>query len=175
MSEFAYNNLKKILSAKGDIADRISPFFNYKIISPFENFSIGNYSITPLPAIHSFPDEDAFMFLIEKNGRTILYATDTGYFHSATDNYLLKQGVKIDLLVLDCTKGDNDLVYDMNMSMKEGKAIADRFAKKGLLAEDIKLVYTHFSHNSGQIYDDLVTLAEKYGFEVAYDGMEIEV
>lgn len=125
--------------------------------------------------MHSFPDEDAFMFLIEKDGRTILYATDTGYFHSAIDKFLLKKGIKINLWVLDCTKGDNDLVYDMNMSMKEGKAIADRLAKRGLFADDIKFVYTHFSHNSGQIYDELVARAEKYGFEVSYDGMEIEV
>lgn len=61
------------------------------------------------------------------------------------------------------------------MSMKEGREIADRFIKKGLLADNAKLYYNHFSHNGGQVYDELIERAKKYGFKVAYDGLEISL
>lgn len=34
----------------------------------------------------------------------------------------------------------------------------------------------HFSHNGGSaLYDDFVKIADEYGFEVSFDGMEIEI
>ena len=62
------------------------------------------------------------------------------------------------------------------MSMSEGRRIADRFEKKGLLKSDASLYYTHFSHNGKMIYDDLKKAAKnKYGFNVAYDGLTVSV
>ena len=80
------------------------------------------------------------------------------------------------MLSLDCTKCDVEFDYYAHMSMSEGREIADRFIKNGLLKDGAKLYYTHFSHNSGMIYDDMVEVAEsKYGFEVAYDGLTVEL
>ena len=58
----------------------------------------------------------------------------------------------------------------------EGSTIAARFAAKGLIDGHTKRYFTHFAHNCGMIRDELAAVAkEKYGFEVTYDGCEVEV
>ena len=126
-----------------------------------------------MPAVHASEGE-ALIFLIENDGKAFFYGTDTGLFSEEIDDFLIKEGKKIDLLCLDCTKCDTEFNYFIHMSMSEGHRIADRFAKKGLLKENAILYYTHFSHNGKMIYDDLVKAAkDKYGFNVAYDGLTI--
>lgn len=143
---------------------------------PMEHFvpvKIDGYTVTPLPARHG-DESQAFLFLIEKDGKTLFYGNDTGYFDEQIDQYLVANGKHIDLLSLDCTKGDNNKAYTTHMSMAEGRSIADRFAAAGIIDESTKLYYTHFTHHCGMIYDELKIAAKKYGFEVAHDGLEVE-
>ena len=44
----------------------------------------------------------------------------------------------------------------------------------GVIDDKTVLVLQHFSHNGGVTYDELVPIALKRGFEVAYDGMYVE-
>ncbi len=45
----------------------------------------------------------------------------------------------------------------------------------GCADENTVFVLNHFSHNGGYTYDELNPLAQKMGFIVSYDGMEIEI
>lgn len=139
----------------------------------YQSFAIDGYTVTPLPAEHA-GDEQAFLFLIEKDGKTLFYGNDTGFFGENIDDWLVARGKHIDMLSLDCTKGDNPYTYKTHMSMEEGSAIAARFAAKGLIDDKTKRYFTHFCHNSGMIRDELAVVAkEKYGFEATYDGCEV--
>jgi phosphoribosyl 1,2-cyclic phosphate phosphodiesterase len=141
----------------------------------YRPFTLDGITVTPLPAEHA-GDEQAFLFLLESGGKTLFYGNDTGFFGEEIDDYLVSQGKHIDLLSLDCTKGDNPFPYKTHMSMEEGSRIAARFAAKGLIDEHTKRYFTHFSHNNGMIRDELAEVAKaKYGFEVTYDGCEVEV
>ena len=141
----------------------------------YQSFAVDGYTVTPLPAEHA-GDEQAFLFLIEKDGKTIFYGNDTGFFGEHIDTWLLDNGKHIDLLSLDCTKGDNPFTYKTHMSMEEGSTIAARFAAKGLIDDQTKRYFTHFAHNCGMIRDELAAVAkEKYGFEATYDGCEVEI
>lgn len=143
-------------------------------LESFETLQVGDYTVTPLPAVHA-DEGDAFVFLIEKDGKCLFYGNDTGYFGEEIDAWLAAKGKHIDLLSLDCTKGNIDRPYPTHMSMSEGRAIANRFARKGIIDTDTQLFYNHFSHNCGMIYDELVVAAEAYGFSVTYDGLEVEI
>ena len=172
LSKDAYDVMLRCTEAREEDVPLREQRFEYITVEPFVPVKVGEYLVTPLPAVHMNP-EQALIYLIEKDGKTLFYGNDTGVFSEKIDEYLKDNGKKIDLLSLDCTKCDNDFGYYVHMSMAEGKSIADRFSEKGLLSDNVKLYYTHFSHNSGQIYDDMVPRAKKYGFNVAYDGLEI--
>lgn len=160
-------NARKDKYTRG-IADRVE-FVALQYYCPI---NVGGYTVTPLPANHA-DDEQAYIFLIEKDGKTLFYGHDTGYFGQDIDLWLGANGKHIDLLSLDCTKGDVEREYKTHMSMSEGRAIADRFAEKGIIDRNTILYYNHFSHNCGMIYDELTVAAQKYGFEVSYDGLEV--
>ena len=42
---------------------------------------------------------------------------------------------------------------------------------RGCIRPDTRLVLNHFSHNCGDLHEELEAKAAKDGFEVAYDGM----
>lgn len=143
-------------------------------ITYYTPFSVAGFTVTPLPAVHAGP-EDAYIFLIEKDGKTLFYGNDTGVFSEDIDNYLAEKKKHIDLLSLDCTKGDNVFSYYHHMSMEEGRLIADRFFAKGILDSTSLLYYTHFSHNCRNTHDELEELAKKYGFSITHDGFVVEI
>lgn len=139
----------------------------------FRTVWVGDYAVTPLPAQHT-DGEQAFVFLVEREGKSLFYGNDTGLFDTRIDDWLIANGKRIDLLSLDCTKGDVERSYTTHMSMSEGRQIADRFLEKGIIDRNTQLYYNHFSHHCGMVYDELVTAARKYGFCVTWDGLEIE-
>lgn len=175
LSRVAYDMMIQSLKIRGTSLDELFKRFEFNILEPYTNIKIGDYDITALPATHASEGE-ALLFLIEHNGKAIFYGNDTGFFPEEVDEYLVKLGKRIDILSLDCTKCDTEYNYYTHMSMSEGRKIADRFTSRGLLNDNARLLYTHFSHNGHLIYDELVPIArDKYGFDVAYDGLTIEI
>lgn len=174
LSETAYKLMLQCTKIRGEDAESRKQRFEYITVEPFIPIKVGAYLVTPLPAVH-MNSEQAFIYLIEKDKKTLFYGNDTGVFSEEIDDYLKNNGKRIDFLSLDCTKCDNDFNYYTHMSMAEGRGIADRFINKGVLKKNAKLFYTHFSHNGGQVYDDMVIRAKKYDFNVAYDGLIINL
>ena len=139
-------------------------------ISPFQKLSLPPYTITTLKAMHK-PDEESLNFIIESDGKRVLYACDTGYYDHSTWKFLKRK--KVDLVISECTEGPqrSDYIYHM------GFPNVLEFKKK---AEEINLtnsktswVLTHFSHGGELMHNDLEELVEPEGFKVAWDGMEI--
>ena len=136
--------------------------------------SICGFTVTPFPATHA-GEENAMIYLFEKDGKTLFYGNDTGIFTTEIDEYLAKNKKHIDLLSLDCTKGNQPFTYAHHMSMAEGRLIANRFLEKGLLDERSLLYYTHFSHNCQNVHDELAEIAKTYGFSITHDGFTVEI
>ena len=167
--------IRGVVAARGLEREMIEKFWEFIPMEYFKTFELDGYTVTPLPARHAVP-EQSFLFLIEKGGKTIFYGNDTGYFDETIDEWLKSNGKRIDLLSLDCTKGDIDTPYYGHMSMKDGRAIADRFKARGVIDENTKLYYTHFSHGCKMTHDELVKVAkEEYGFNATYDGLRLEI
>ena len=155
------------------LLDKIPERVEFIPLNYYETICIDGYSVTPLPSEHA-GDEQSFFYLIEKDGKTIFYCHDTGFFESHIDDWMVENGKHIDFMSIDCTKGDMPFTYKTHMSMEEGSAIAARFAARGLIREDTKRYFTHFAHNCGMIRDELAAVAkEKYDFETTYDGCEV--
>ena len=166
---------KSALNARQDKYSRgISGCVEFVALQYYRSIRIDGYTVTPLPANHA-DQEQAFLYLIEKDGKTIFYGNDTGFFDENIDMWLQANGKHIDLLSLDCTKGDVEREYKTHMSMSEGRKIADRFLEKGIIDQNTILYYNHFSHNCGMTYDQLKVAGEKYGFQVSYDGLEVTI
>jgi len=145
--------------------------YDFHIADNFVPFTAGNFTITALPALHA-RNERCLNYIIECDGKHILYGNDTGIFTQEVWDYIA--GTQFDLISLDCTfgiykEGGNHMGLPDIVEMKE------LFAKHSCLKPDTRIVINHFSHNGGACYDEMVELAAPHGLEVSYDGGVWEV
>ena len=165
----------RVVEARGLEKHMIEKFWEFIPMNYYESFKIDDFTITPFPANHA-KGEQAYIFLIEKDGKAMFYGNDTGTFTTEVEEWLAGNNKYIDLLSLDCTKGDIETPYYGHMSMSQGRAIADRFLAKGVIDKNTKLYYTHFSHGCKMTHEELKkTAKEKYGFQITYDGFRLDV
>ncbi len=157
-----------------DVVKRVDYRVKAHTLEPFKTYDIADMRVTPLKANHG--TETPFIYIIESNGKRMLYAHDTGLFTKETEDYLYTNRPHFDLITFDCCCGtweDKD-DYGGHMAFKQNRQIAERMRKEGMIDECTKLVVNHFSHNASDIlYKDRAAY-EKYGFIMTYDGLEIE-
>lgn len=145
-------------------------------ITPFVSFEAEGYKITPMKANHD-QNSGAVIYLIEKDGKCILHAHDTGYFLPETWEFLESYPVHIDFATFDSTETgrflDNDELAG-HMNLTTVKNVRERLIEIGRIDDNTICVLNHFSHNGLHTYDEICEIAEKDEFLVAYDGLEVE-
>ncbi len=138
----------------------------------FQGFEHGGYDITPIEANHK-ADEEALNLIVEREGRKLIYATDTGIWCEKTFDFL--RGAQANALVIECTDGFKKSTYNGHLDIGECVAMVHRLGELGGLAPDARIVTTHHSHQGGARHCDLQRTLGKFGIEPGYDGMEFEV
>lgn len=146
----------------------------FSALKQYETVKVGRHLVTPLPAHHS--SNNPYIYIIERDGKTVLYNHDSGLPLPETLEWLKNCGKKFDLVSYDCTHGNNRSVEKGgHMGIGTVLYLRDRFKEMGLYKPNTLSVLNHFSHNGIDVsYDDFVPIAEKEGFIVSYDGLTIE-
>ena len=144
----------------------------FQIVKEFVPFyTQDGYKVIPVLAKHD-RHERCLLYLIEKDGKRILYANDTGIFPPETWDFL--KNIHLDLVSFDCTDGlDKDGLY--HMGLPDVLECRDRLVSENCIDKATKIVLNHFSHNGRLLYEDLVSRTKDYGFTVAYDGMNLNI
>ena len=144
-------------------------------VSCYSPFVAGEHIVTAFPAAH-MQTEQSLIYLVELNGKSVLYCLDTGVLTDDTMyDYLKKESKKLDMVVFDCTKGDTRQDYYTHMCREENEVMKQKFERCSVADSHTLYVCTHFSHNCKMTHEELVCAAKKYGFTVAYDGYEKEL
>ncbi|NLM77240.1 MAG: hypothetical protein GX173_04025 [Ruminococcaceae bacterium] len=142
-------------------------------IRPFEPFAAGRYQVVPLKADHA-QESEPVIYLISREGRTLLYGNDTGWFPQETWQYLKEEGHLLNLVSLDCTALQLDWRRG-HMGLAACAEVRQKLIEMRLADDQTHFVINHFSHNGGLIHDELVPVAAELGFSVAYDGLTVPV
>ncbi len=135
---------------------------------PFEPFALGGYTITAVRANHK-PSEEALNYVVERGGRKLLYAHDTGEFLPETLDSLA--GLGLDFVSMDLTSGLKD-TGDHHMGLVNCRRMRELLVASGAARPGAVFALSHVSHNSHVSHRQLVEAAD--GFIVAHDGMEIQ-
>lgn len=146
-------------------------FIRFTSVHAYKTIHLGHFTVTPLPAVHK-PDEEALIYLVQKQGQTLLYAHDTGIFAQQVFDYLHDHKIILDAISLDCTfcsqsDGKN------HMGLPDNLEAVERLRTNGSVGDDTKCIISHFSHNGRMNHTQLEAAAQEYGFIAAYDGMKI--
>lgn len=174
-----YSHREHPLTVYGDerVGQKLQPFCRgeelvFRQLRPFETVKIDAYQVTPLEAVHAVGSgEEPLFYLIERDGRSILYAHDTDVF-TDTDMLFLKNR-HVDLISLDCTNGVLDLDYIGHMGITENKLMREQLIENGTADDSTVFVANHFSHNGLVSFEEMQKRLP--GFVVSYDGMTLRV
>ncbi len=145
-----------------------------KELTEFKPHDIEGYQVTPLLANHN-KKEKCFIYLIEKEGKTILFGNDTGRFYEETWACIQSSlnGKPLSLVSLDCTtlrKADGN----NHMGLVDVVWVKNRLLELNCADENTCFIVTHFSHNGKMLHYEIEEALQDEGFLVAYDGFTRE-
>lgn len=178
---FAHNPIIKTLKAYGnkkvvDLFNEINNKSSREVIDfqeckYYQTIEISGGEVIPLPAEHA-PGEEAMIYIIKKDGKSLLYGHDSGYYNEKIWEYI--SGEKFDCVLLECTLSNNKL-KEHHMNYDKVIKTKKRLQELSCTDEKTKFVVTHFSHNINLLHSELVELFSKHNIEVAYDGMKFKI
>lgn len=142
-------------------------------LAPYQQVMIGEYAVTPFPALHGTPHP--YFYSISRDGKTILYAHDTDIFFEPVWAYFREKKLHFDLVSMDCTSGLEPMEYQGHMNFEKNLILKKRMLAEGVADEKTVFVSNHFSHNGHATYADACAYAEPQGLVVSYDGLSIDV
>ena len=134
--------------------------------------------VTPLHGRHEgfFAGELSFNYIIEKNGKTLYYATDTGRFFPQTMQALADR--RLDILIVEGSFGKTILSPTAgHMDCVSLCETLDALYAQNTLDAHSRVYVTHIGHKGVfSHYDYHEYLDEKYAGRImmAYDGLEIK-
>ena len=146
------------------------PHAELHFVKPTERFSVGDFTVTALPANHD-PKAFPLHYAIERDGKRLFYGTDGAWYLTETYNFL--QNKQFDCFVFDGTVGDYEGDYRLceHNSIPMIRLMLASLRKRGVFAEDAMLFLTHIAPSLHKPHDETAELLQKDGLLLAYDGL----
>jgi phosphoribosyl 1,2-cyclic phosphate phosphodiesterase len=147
--------------------------FRHQPLAFHQATEIGPYRVFSVPANHG-SGIDAMLHAIERDGRCLFYATDTGTLTDGVWESLASDGWVFDAVVMDHTFGmvGRSGGHMNHEQFREHIAEMERF---GLIHHDTRIFATHLAHHSNPLHDELVAFGSQHGYEIAFDGLVVDV
>lgn len=148
-----------------------------RVVQPFETFQLGPYTVTSFLARHDMRIEPLF-YAIERNGRALLWANDSGPWFEETWQALVRlkqRGVRFNVVVIEATKGIEPPPESPggHMTFEECGWHHKELRQRGLLAAGSRHFAHHFSHRACPLHEEIAALLSPYCVQPAYDGLYI--
>lgn len=140
-------------------------------LEPFADFMAEGYHVIPVPADHD-KRETCFIYIIEKDGKCLLYGHDTGIKLSEEAWECIFRHT-YDLISLDATMGKKQ-IDGYHMGLPDDLEMCRILKERGCIRENTVKVLNHFSHNGEMTHGELESFAARHGMTAAYDGMKVQ-
>lgn len=137
-----------------------------------EVFETNGYHVTPVRGNHGKPGF-AHSYIIEKGGRCLLYALDSGSFDPDQQEILRQH--QYDAVVMEGTYGLNSAGDGHHMSLRKNVEWLRFFRENGCCRPAFRFFLTHMSPHWCPPHDQYAEMAAREGLEVAWDGLTVEI
>ncbi|MCQ2399369.1 MAG: MBL fold metallo-hydrolase, partial [Clostridia bacterium] len=133
-----YDDVQAQIERYGGLKGRVEGV----LVQPFLPFETEGYAVTPVPAFHD-EASSPFLYRIEKDGKSILWAHDTGVLDEKTLNGIEKCG-QVDLISLDCCGGFQTGWTDHHLSLDTAVKTFEELEKRGVITPNTVKIVNHF-------------------------------
>lgn len=138
-------------------------------LKPFEPVRLDERTkVHPIRAAHCREEEDAFLFVMERDEWALFYATDTGWLSEEAFDYLRQ--FALDLAVVDATYGMAPATAE-HMNIEQARQLRERLLSEGILKEQGQFAITHLSPHWTLPYRLLAPALQQDGIIAGYDGL----
>lgn len=142
-------------------------------IGALQSFDVGPYRVTAFPANHD-PIVDPLLYAVSAEGCTLFCGVDTASLPEETWQTLRRHPHRFDVVILDHSYGPNEEGSE-HLSARDLISHARRMRKDGLLVEGARVFATQVAHEGNPAHPELAAFAPRRGYEVAYDGLTVEL
>lgn len=143
-------------------------------IGQWQEVCFGDYRVQTVAANHD-PTVSPMLFAIEWRGRRLFYGTDTSALPEETWPRLGALGWAFDVVIFDHNDGFLRPVSATHMGSKGMLREVARMRGLGLVSAATRVIGTHLGHHSNGTYSVQERRAAELGYEIAWDGMVVEV
>lgn len=143
-------------------------------ITPWQSLAFGPYEVLSIPANHSSA-VSPMLFAIRKLGRSMLYASDTSELPADFWPRVADAGWHFDLVVFDHNDGFLHPYSSTHSGSGGVLAEFERMRSVGLVDTSTQLIGTHLAHHSNTIHEIEAARAQALGYDLAYDGLVVDV
>ncbi len=140
-------------------------------LEPMKTAVLGGYSVTAFDSRHD-PSQQAVVYLIEREGRSVFYGTDLR--EMGEEVYVRLRKVRPDVIILDQTYGEGKNAGG-HLDAGEVAETVGRLRDMGAVTARTRIYATHISHEGNPSHEEMRALAGKYGYDIAYDGLTVQV
>jgi len=148
-----------------------------KPLLPFEKVTTGDgYVVIPLLAHHVSERLCLNYVITAPDGKSLLYATDTGAWPDTTWAYLEKERPAISIGIMEATHGPMELKA-ASVHLNFGRLLEhrERLMELGIVKKKTPFFATHFSHNGAAMHSEMAACLKGKGVSPAYDGLTVKV
>ena len=128
--------------------------------------------VTAVTSHHAVPGS-CYSYVIQRGGKTLLYACDTGGYDE--DMLALLRSFQYDCVVVEGTFGllkDEDKGH---MNLNKNIRMLEDFSEHRLWKGEPRMILTHIAPHGTPPYDLYRGIVEEHGMILAYDGMTVEI
>lgn len=146
--------------------------------SPFEKMKVNGYTVTPIPAVHKAAGgETPLIYIIERDGTSLFYATDTGPLDDECMERISKTLTKpVDMIALDATMGLLESnIFPYHHSFYQLIDTVRAMMEFNILNDGSRIYAHHFSHAANPPHEELEKLYASHGISVTFDGLRVEL
>jgi len=145
--------------------------FSIRTISHNDNCDIDSYKIKAFDSLHDI-NQESLIYLIRYKDKMVLYGTDL--LEISESVYKSLESERIDVMILDQTYGKG---YNAGGHLDAGQLveIIDKLRYMGTVTDDTLIYTTHISHEGNNTHENMQTLANKYNYNIAYDGLTVSL
>ena len=174
-SEKCFNKMSEMIKNNEDIDIFNSSWqkdLNISLIKIKHSQSVKfeDYTITAVESLHDI-NQGSLLYLIEKDNKNLLYATDTVPFSSKALDLLKNKD--LDCLILDHTYGDVENCGG-HLNKKQFLEEIEKLKQIKAISNKTKIYANHISHEGCPYHEEMEKQANGL-YEIAYDGLEIKL
>lgn len=179
-AEWGQKLLRAYMPEKSDeVIAKVLQKYQIVPVEYYQTFWAGKLKVSSVKASHKAfgKDEYGLNYLIQlPDGRSMLYATDTGWYCEETWDYL--KGKRVDTLILETTFGgrqDRAIYPDGHLDARSFLLMLDRMESIGFIDSRTGIYATHINHKHDLLHEELQQRFDESRFRitVAYDGLKI--